>query len=172
MVRESRLVEKDMKMNWKSISLVAVIVGLLVAVTACAGYTLDDYIQTKTTPDIQDTVGVGPTVPLSEAPFVREQYVSNFVNNLEQYDKNVSDARFFGDLLGTVVNTGYDASEGFVKSLPMGEAAFALLGGLAGLFLRKPGTQKEIDAAWDEASAKAREAVLEGVAAIKKGGDA
>ena len=159
-------------MNWKSIALIAVIVGLLVAVTACAGYTLDDYIQAKVPDGVQESTGTGPTVPLSEAPFVREKFVNEFVTDLEHFDKNVSDAQFFSDLFGTVVDTGYEASEGFVKSLPMGEAAFALLGGLAGLFLRKPGTQKEIDAAWDEAAAKTREAILDGVKVSKPESDA
>lgn len=152
-------------MNWKSITFIAVIVGLLAAVTACAGYTLDDYIQTKTPADVQKSTGASPTVPLSEAPFVREKYVNNFVTNLKQFDKNVADAQLFSDLVGTVVDTGYDESEGFIKSLPLGKAAFALLGGLAGLFIVKPGTQKKLDATWDEASAKAREAVLEGIKA-------
>ena len=152
-------------MNIKSLSLIVVIAGLLVAMTACAGYTLGDYIGVKTTPNVQVSTGVGETVKLSEAPYVRQRYVDDVLVELAQFDENIRDAQLFADFAGSLLNTGLALTEGPLQGVPAGGAIFAALGGLAGLFIRKPGTQKEIDAAWDEASAKAREAVLEGIKA-------
>jgi len=157
-------------MNWKSISLMAAIVGLVVLMTACSGVTLADLVQVDVNQDVQEATQSPAKVPLSEAPFVREKYVNDFKTNLAHLDKEISDAQLFTDFIGSLINTGLQLSEGPLQGVPMGGVIFAALGGLAGLFVRKPGTQKEIDAAWDEAAAKTREALLDGAKTAK--GDA
>jgi len=154
-------------MNWKSVSLIATIVGLIAAMTACSGVSLADLIEIDVNRDVQESTQSPPQVPLSEAPFVREKFVNNFNTNLAEFDKEVADKQFFYDVVGSLINTGVELSEGPLQGVPLGGAIFAALGGLAGLFVRKPGTQKEIDAAWDEASAKTREALLDGVKSAK-----
>lgn len=152
-------------MNWKSITGIAAIISLIVVFTACGGVTLADFVDVDVNEDVQAATGAKPKVSLSDAPFVREKYVNDFKTNLSQLDKEISDAQLFSDFVGSVLNTGLTLAEGPLQGVPMGGAIFAALGGLTGLFIRKPGTQKQIDAAWDEASATARDAVLEGLKA-------
>jgi len=154
-------------MNWKSISLMAAIVGLVVLMTACSGVTLADLVQADVNQDVQEATQSPAKVSLSDAPFVREKYVNDFKTNLAHLDSEIADAQLFADFIGSLVNTGLQLSEGPLQGVPMGGVIFATLGGLAGLFIRKPGTQKEIDDAWDEAAAKTREALLDGAKSAK-----
>lgn len=149
-------------MNWKSIGMIVVIAGLVAAVTACNGFTYADYAKVDVPVGIQEETGEQPRVPLSKAPFVRQRYVDNVKTNLAEFDQEIKDAQLFADFVGSLLNTGLTLAEGPLQGIPMGGVIFAALGGLAGLFVRKPGTQKEIDKAWDEAAEVTRKALLEG----------
>lgn len=67
------------------------------------------------------------------------------------FASRIDRARQTADLIGAAVNDGLTqaAQSGVLASVPGGAIATGLLGALAGLFLKKPGTQKEIDAAYD-----------------------
>lgn len=149
-------------MNWKSIGMIVVTAGLLVAVTACNGVTLSDLVEVEVPQGVQEETGEPAKVSLSKAPFVRQRYVDNVKNNLAEFDQDISDAQLFADFAGGLLNTGLTLAEGPLQGVPMGGVLFAALGGLSGLFVRAPGTQKKIDEAWDEASAKTREAMQQG----------
>ena len=59
--------------------------------------------------------------------------------------------------LESLVNTGLGAAQASgLGALPGGGIALAALTGLGGLLIRKPGTQKEIDAAYEEGRAAAK----------------
>lgn len=153
-------------MNWKALTGIAVIIVSLAAIAACNGFTMSDHIDVKVPPQVRDSTQTPtPTVPLSQAPFVRERYLNEVKVNLAQFDQSIADARVFADFVGSLLNTGLTLAEGPLQGVPLGGAIFAGLGGLVGLFVRKPGTQKEIDKAWDEASEKARQAMLEALKA-------
>ncbi len=64
--------------------------------------------------------------------------------------------------LGGLINTGIGAAQASgVGAFPGGSVLLAGLTGLGGLMLRKPGTQKEVDAAYEDGRKAALEAVKE-----------
>lgn len=150
--------------NWKTVIALVVAVGVMATVVACQGYTFEDYIQVPVPEDIQESTGSQDTVPLSKAPFVREKYVNNVTTNVEEFDLSIEDAQFFTDSFRALLNMGWVQLQesGPLASIPAGGITFGILTYLAGLFQRKPGTQKEIDAAWDESARVTRESILEG----------
>lgn len=147
-------------MNWKTIAGIVGILALLAGVTACAGYTISDYIKVPVPPQVQDATGSKPTEPLSRAPFVRERYVAEVSTNLAELDANIEDAQLFADFAGSLLNTGLEVGAGPIQSLPAGGLIFAALGGLVGLFTRKPGTAKEIEQAKREEHEKTWDAAV------------
>lgn len=154
--------------NWKTLSGIAAIVALLVAITACNGYTLADFLKVEVAPDIQEATGSNPTVPLSRAPFVRQRYVDGVTTNLAEYDQNVADAQLFADFAGSLLNTGLSLAEGPLQGIPLGGAIFAALGGAVGLFVKKPGTTKEKEKAFNKGSELAAKRAMENFVAGQK----
>ncbi|MEM6260516.1 MAG: hypothetical protein AAGI37_19750 [Planctomycetota bacterium] len=153
-------------MNWKSIGFLAAAVAFGVFTLYSGGCSLDDTIQVRVPDKVQKDTGADPKVSLSEAPYVREQYVADFTRGLSQFDENYEDAIWFKDLIGSVVDSSIPLIDSALQGVPGGAIILSLLTGLGGLYVSKPGAKddmkKKVDEAWDEATKEAERLIREG----------
>lgn len=126
------------------LSLAALYVGISLTAMSCT-MTLRKLIPVQVPPHISEALPDKPTqVTLADAERAREQYLLTVKQSLEKFDENIYDAAWLVDVMGALGNWGLEAAEGPLSALPGGAAGFALLTGLGGLFLRKPGTDKQV----------------------------
>ena len=67
------------------------------------------------------------------------------------FASRIDRARQTADMIGAAINDGLTAANpsGVLSAVPGGAILTGLLGGLAGLFIKSPGTQKKIDESYD-----------------------
>ena len=150
-----------MKMNWKAIGVWSIALVAIVAASQMSGCTLGDIIPVDVPEGVQAVTGAPESVSLSETDFVREDFVTKTVRDLERFDANVADARFWEDIGLMLLNTGYEAAVPYLGTIPAGGVLLTLLGAIGGRYLKRPGEDARVDAAWDEASEVTRKTILE-----------
>lgn len=150
-----------MKANWQAIGVWTVAVLLMALASQMSGCNLADAIPVAVPEGVQAVTGAPESVSLSETDFVREDYVTKTVRDLQRFDENVADARFWEDLGLMLLNTGYDAAVPYLGTIPAGGVLLTLLGAIGGRYLKRPGEDARVDAAWDEASEVTRKTIME-----------
>lgn len=110
---------------------------------------------------------------LSEVTAAWEKKMEDAGNDLQDFKRaservaaslaaRVDHANEVAGFVGSLVNMGVGAAQASgLGALPGGGILLAGLTGLAGLMIRKPGTQREVDAAYEEGRRAALEAVKE-----------
>lgn len=133
-----------LKDNWKGVATFGSVFVLLIALGYAAGCSLGDVIKVRVPPNIAEVTGSPQLAPLNDAPSIRAKYVAFQAADLERFDEEVADKTFLFDLVSAGLNTGIGVGQGYLSTLPGGGIAAALLGGLGGLFISKPGEKKKL----------------------------
>jgi hypothetical protein len=158
-------------MNWKATGFWLAAAAFLAFTLYSGGCTLDDTIKVRVPDKVQKATGVGPKVTLAEAPYVREDYVTDFERGLKQFDENYEDSAWFKELIASTLDSSVPVIDSALAGVPGGAIISSLLFGLGGLYLNKPGAKKEmqesIDKAWDEATKEALEKIKTGADVAK-----
>jgi hypothetical protein len=138
-----------MTMNWKAIGIWAVAIGAVVGLCFAGGCRLDEIITVDVPPEVQESTGVGPKVTLRDAPQVREKHIFNFTQGLDRFDENYADSSLLYEIASSALNSGAQIAVPALGEVPGGAILVGLLGGLGGLFLKRPGEGKAIKSAED-----------------------
>jgi len=121
----------------------------LLGLALLQGCSLGDAIKVAVPEQIQKTTGVGPKVSLNKAPFAREEFVQDASRALAEFDDSIERAdalrNIFADFLNSGLTIGQDALAG--SGFPLGGALALALGGVGGLFIQKPGSQRKTNVA-------------------------
>jgi hypothetical protein len=131
------------KSNKLPVTFLAVAAGAIITAMAVSGCYLADYIK-HPLPDSMVKFNDGEDkVSLSETQFVFDEYMLDVENTVEQYNASREQAEFLFDWLSAAINTGADqfASN---PTIPGATIFGGVLLGLAGLFTKKPGTDREV----------------------------
>jgi len=150
----------------------AVLLAVLFQFQGCSVY---DVVKMPVPSDVQREVGTTPTIPVSEYPDVRREYLERTTRGVEKLDANYSDSVFWADLLASGVELGIDVGSAEAATLPGGALLTTLIAGVGGLMLRKPGDDKRIKQAElkaqlaEQARAEAKRLLEEKIASYKAG---
>lgn len=151
-----------LKENATGVLILAVMVAAALGLTLASGCTLSDVVKVNVPPAVREVTNTKTKqVSLSRAPRVRERYINEVTANLDEFDTSIEQASAFRDLAASLLNTGLSAGQGALAGVPGGAFLLAALGGLGGLFLKKPGTDalvnKEKQASYNAGIKNARE---------------
>ena len=121
--------------------------AFLIVLFVVAGCSVADFIKVRAPTTVQQTMGVPPKVPLSEAGMVLDGYKAKVEADFkaktaagQAFAENIERGWVWVGFLDSVFQAGLaEAEASGVATLPGGALALALLTGLGGLFLPKPG---------------------------------
>lgn len=127
-------------------------------VAAASGCQLEDLVKFDTPQDVQTAIGVDPSVPVSQADIVWDDWQAYVERNTERLQAEIEGGRDRAAVLLSFVNTGMQAASGPISTLPGG--AFMVGGAslLTGLFLKRPGDRRREEEAISKAVKEATEA--------------
>jgi hypothetical protein len=139
------------KGNKTGTSILAVVIACILGLAFASGCgSLDDMVKVNVPEQVQQATHSKGTIPLSNAIHVRRQYVTEVKFALDKFDENIEGATAFRDLALSLLNTGMVAGQGALAGFPGGAVLMSLLAGVGGLYLKKPGTDAEINAAKED----------------------
>lgn len=133
--------------NKAGVSIMVAVFAIIIGMGIASGCSIDSMIKVSVPPKVQEATNSPALVPLSRAPFVRKQYVNEVKLSLEEFDGNIREKSAFRDLAVSLMNTGAVAGRGALAGFPGGAMLMSVLAGVGGLYLKKPGTDTEINAA-------------------------
>lgn len=133
------------KDNFAGVSIIGVALVAILGLAIASGCSLSDIIKVQVPPAVQTATNSKATVSLSRAQYVRKQFVNDFTVALGEFDQNIEGASAFHDLATSLLNTGMIAGQGALASVPGGGILLALLTGVGGLYLKKPGTNETLN---------------------------
>lgn len=129
------------KENTTGVSILGFAAVAIIGITLLAGCTLSDLVKVNVPTAVREVTNTKTNqVSLSQAPYIRTRYVNEITANLVEFDDNIEQASAFRDFAASLLNTGLSTGEGALAGVPGGAFLFTILGGLGGLFLKKPGT--------------------------------
>lgn len=132
------------KANKAGVTVIGIAAALLSGLWLIQGCSIYDMVKMPVPTKVQQTTGTAPTIPISEYPQVRQQYLENSAAGVEALDANYTDAAFWADLIASGINIGVDVGSAEAATLPGGALLTTLIAGVGGLMLRKPGDGKTI----------------------------
>lgn len=122
----------------------AAVVGLLVSVLQ--GCNLQDIVKVDVPDDVQVALGFDARVPLGQAPVVKLQWIEYVERNTKELDREIGEGEDRFQVLSSLADTGIGLASAEASNIPGGGILVAALAGLGGLFIRKPGDRKRIQA--------------------------
>lgn len=135
----------------------------LVIILLASGCTPETSVKVDVPVRIAESVGAPPVVTLAEAPYIFEEWAGQVKLDGRQFSENIEQGKRVASFIRSLVTLGFEAAQAPLAGIPGGGIALSVLTALGGLFIRKPGTQGEIDNAYDlgrnEALATLRDAV-------------
>lgn len=135
-----------LKANKSGATVIGVAVALFVLLYVSQGCSVYDIVKMPVPTKVQATTGSAATIPLSEYPSIRQQYLENTTKGVEQLDASYTEQAFWADLMASGVSLGIDIGSAEAATLPGGALLTTLIAGIGGLMLRKPGDGKTIEA--------------------------
>ena len=130
------------KNNKASSGFIAAALLVVLLSLAMQGCMLADVIKHGVPSGMQSLNEDKPKVSLRSSVYLRERYIDDVERNLRQYDESAADSFMLMDIISSGLTLGINA----VGQSPFPGAAVLSTGllGLAGLFTRKPGTDKMV----------------------------
>ena len=124
----------------------AVAVGLLVSVLQ--GCSLDEWVKVDVPEPVRVALNVpeGEAVSVGSAQVVRIRWAEFVERQTEELDQEIGDSVERYEFLASLADTGLGVLGQEASHIPGGGLLVAALGGLGGLFLRKPGDGKKLRA--------------------------
>lgn len=158
---------------WKHVIFAAVALLLIGGATVVAGCNLGDMVTSKI-PSGARSYLPGESVPANpshnQSLELFEQFRTNVLLILDQWEGNLADSEARIGLVTAFGNNVVSELTGSpLAATPIGGLAIGGLGFLWGLFTRKPGTQKELDATYDAGRQDALKDFAKGAVAAVSG---
>lgn len=128
---------------WFFIGLAVVVAGVLAMLQGCDLATL---VRVKVPEPVQEAIGVPESVSYANAEAAWNEWKLYVQINSDRLAAEIDAGRERFELLQTVANTGLDALTENAALVPGGGLLVGVLGGLGGLFIRRPGDKKRAQA--------------------------
>lgn len=111
------------------------------AVAALQSCDLADLVQVDVPPGVRESLDIpaGERVTLADADYVWEDWSDYVERESIRFSREIKESRERFELLSSVANMGIGALEQQIGGVPFGPFLLAGLGGLGGLFLKRPG---------------------------------
>ena len=124
----------------------AVAAGLLVSVLQ--GCSLDEWVKVDVPEPVRVALNVpeGEAVSVGSAQVVRMRWAEFVERQTDELDREIGDSVERYEFLASLADTGLGVLGQEASHIPGGGLLVAALGGLGGLFLRKPGDGKKLRA--------------------------
>ena len=135
-----------LKENAVGVTILLTMLTAGLGLSLASGCTLSDLVKVNVPTSVREVTNAQKKVTLTEAPYVRQRYIAEITTSLDQFDRSIEQASAFRDLTASLLNTGIGAAEGALAGVPGGAFLIGALGGLGGLFLKKPGTDALVNA--------------------------
>lgn len=129
--------------NKPAVVLLVCAAGLSVAMLFASGCTFATMVKVPVPQSVQKTLGVGPKVTLAEAPGVLARYDAANDADRQVFVESIENASWFVGLADSFVNLGIESGAVALQGVPGGAIGVALLTGLGGLLMDKPGARKK-----------------------------
>jgi hypothetical protein len=162
-----------LKKNGLGLALLGVAVVFAAVCVGCGGVSLADLVRVSVPLEVQRATSAPAVVSLADAPAVWEKWELAVRQGSERFGDNVRRASALYSFVGSAINMGVGelGAAGALAAVPGGALALSLVTGAAGLFLRRPGTQREVDGAYDLGAKEAIEKARAGVEMVLKSGE-
>lgn len=149
------------------------VMALLVAAmgVAAAGCQLQDLVSVKVPGDIREAVGVEGRVTLSNAPDVWSDWQKFVKTNTERFQRETENSYELLGFISTATDIAITSASAAAPAFPGGAVLVGLLSGAAGLFLKRPGTDKVIAKEKEDSFNAGAKKAEELAGLIKKMGD-
>jgi len=125
--------------------MLVVVIGAIALIVAAQGCNLQTMIKVDVPNGPRKALGLGSKITLRDFDSTFEEWTTYCERETQRFADNGEDAIWLFNFLGSAINTGLssvDAAAG--TSLPLGLIGISSLTGLAGLFMKQPGTSREI----------------------------
>ena len=164
------------KKNGWSTTFAAAAVGIALMGLLLSGCQMSDLIKVDVPKDVQEAVDSEPKVTLTAAPDLWDDWQAYVKRNTEKLESRTERAYELLGFINSATDMALVAAEGAAPAFPGGAILVGLLGGTAGLFLKRPGTDKQIakekEASYNAGMEKARELAAAAGLEPKDGADA
>lgn len=126
---------------WFFLGLAVVVAGVLAMLQGCDLATL---VRVKVPEPVQEAIGVPESVSYANAEAAWNEWKLYVQINSDRLAAEIDAGRERFELLQTVANTGLEALTENAALVPGGGVLVGVLGGLGGLFIRRPGDKKKM----------------------------
>lgn len=126
---------------WFFLGLAVVVAGVLAMLQGCDLATL---VRVKVPDPVQEAIGVPESVSYANAEAAWNEWKLYVQINSDRLAAEINAGRERFELLQAVANTGLEALTENAALVPGGGVLVGVLGGLGGLFIRRPGDKKKL----------------------------
>jgi hypothetical protein len=148
------------KDNRMAVSLFVASMTVLFISLAAAGCQVSDLITVDVPTDVKEAVGVDGRVSLTQIPDVWDDWQDYVEKNTKRLESSTERSYELLGFINSATDVAIGAAEGAASSFPGGALLVGLLSGAAGLYMKKPGTDraiaKEKEASYNAGMEKAR----------------
>lgn len=129
--------------RWTVSFFVASLVVLFASVAA-AGCQVSDLISVDVPKDVKEAVGAEGNVTLTQIPDIWDDWQDYVKRNTERLEASTERSYELLGFINSATDIAIGAAEGAASSFPGGALLVGLLSGAAGLYMKKPGTDRAI----------------------------
>jgi hypothetical protein len=119
-------------------------VAVLLISLAAYGCQISDMIRVDVPKDVQHAVGIEGKVTLTQIPDVWDDWHDYVEKNTKRLEAETERSYELLGFINSATNIAIGAAEGAASSFPGGAILIGILSGAAGLYMKKPGTDRVI----------------------------
>jgi len=132
------------KDNRMAVSFFVASMAALFISLAASGCQVSDLISVDVPTDVKDAVGIEGKVTLTQIPDVWDDWQDYVEKNTKRLESSTERSYELLGFVTAATNIAIGAAEGAASSFPGGAILVGLLSGAAGLYMKKPGTDRAI----------------------------
>lgn len=130
--------------NTWSVSLIVAACLFVTAIVVLSGCQVSDLIRVDVPSDVKEAVGVEGNVTLTQIPDIWDDWEAYVKRNTERLESGTERAYEMLGFINSATDIAIGSAQGAASSFPGGAILIGLLSGAAGLYMKKPGTDKAI----------------------------
>jgi len=132
------------KENRKAAILIVSAMGILLLAATLQACQVDDLVKVDVPADVAAAIDIDERIPYSESDDAWKDWEAWVTRQSERFARSIDDGARIAGVLRSLSETGLAVGQEAASTLPGGALLSTGLALLGGLFLRKPGTDREI----------------------------